>query len=199
MSLWCESCVLTDSYKLPWTLLCLIPNVTEYPHVWKVTTSKPSYSSAWHICWWTHFISIRCKCFTEIQCLIVVFSNILSYFIWNSMQRRIYPWAHWARAQGPPKIFRFREPRAKFRKTSELKVPLQTYLATMSINFHANRVLGTLHVTQHFLGVFQGAQIKSRPKALTDLNAALIAWSLNGKGIENSFRQWLAPHIIKVS
>ena len=74
---------------------------------------------------------------------------------------------------GPPIILRFRGPRAKFRKTSELQVPLQTYLATMSIKIHANRVLGTMHVTQNFLGVFQGAQIKSGPKAPTDLNAAL--------------------------
>ena len=43
----------------------------------------------------------------------------------------------------------------------------------MSIKIHANRVLGTIHVTQNFLGVFQGAQIKSGPKAPTDLNAAL--------------------------
>ena len=91
-----------------------------------------------------------------------------------SMQRRIYPWA---RAQGPPKILRFRGVRAKFRKTSELQVPLQTYLATMSIKIHANRVLGTMHVTQIFLGVFQGAQIKSGPKAPTDLNAALHLWN----------------------
>ena len=74
---------------------------------------------------------------------------------------------------GPPKILRFRGPRAKFRKTSKLQVPLQPYLATMSIKIHANRVLGTMHVTQHFLGVFQGTQIKSGPKAPTDLNEAL--------------------------
>ena len=43
----------------------------------------------------------------------------------------------------------------------------------MSIKIHANRVLGTIHVTQNFLGVFEGAQIKSGPKAPTDLNAAL--------------------------
>ena len=44
----------------------------------------------------------------------------------------------------------------------------------MSIKIHANRVLGTIHVTQIFLGVFQGAQIKSGPKAPTDVNAALV-------------------------
>ena len=44
----------------------------------------------------------------------------------------------------------------------------------MSIKIHANRVLGTIHVTQTFLGVFEGAQIKSGPKAPTDLNAALV-------------------------
>ena len=44
----------------------------------------------------------------------------------------------------------------------------------MSIKIHANRALGTIHVTQHFLGVMKGAQIKSGPKAPTDLNAALI-------------------------
>ena len=75
---------------------------------------------------------------------------------------------------GPLKILRFRGPRAKFRKTSEFQVPLQTYLATMSIKIHANRVLGTIHVTQNFLGVCKGAQIKSGPKAPPDLNAALI-------------------------
>ena len=89
-------------------------------------------------------------------------------------QRRIYPWANWARAQGPPKILRFRGPRAKFRKASEFQVPLHTYLATMSIKIHANRVLGTIHVKQNCLGVFKGAQIKSGPKAPTDLNAALL-------------------------
>ena len=35
--------------------------------------------------------------------------------------------------------------------------------------------LGTIHVTQNFLGVFKGAPIKSGPKAPTDLNAALFA------------------------
>ena len=91
----------------------------------------------------------------------------------NCRQRRIYPWAYWARAQGPPKILRFRGSRAKFRKTGELQVPLQAYLVTMSIKIHANRVLGTIHVTK-FLGVFKGAQVKSGPRAPTDLNAALI-------------------------
>ena len=43
----------------------------------------------------------------------------------------------------------------------------------MSIKIHANRVLGTIHVTK-FLGVFKGAQIKSGPRAPTDLNAALV-------------------------
>ena len=43
----------------------------------------------------------------------------------------------------------------------------------MSIEIHANRVLGTIHVTQNFLGVFQGDQTNSGPKAPTDLNAAL--------------------------
>ena len=43
----------------------------------------------------------------------------------------------------------------------------------MPIKIQANRVLGTIHVTQNFLGVFKGAQIKSGPKAPTDLNAAL--------------------------
>ena len=43
----------------------------------------------------------------------------------------------------------------------------------MSITVHANRVVGTIHVTQNFLGVFKGAQTKSGPKAPTDLNAAL--------------------------
>ena len=33
----------------------------------------------------------------------------------------------------------------------------------------------THYATQNFLGVFQGAQIKSGPKAATDLNAALSA------------------------
>ena len=44
----------------------------------------------------------------------------------------------------------------------------------MSIKINANRELGTIHVTQNFLGVVQGAQIKSGPKAPTDLNAALF-------------------------
>ena len=44
----------------------------------------------------------------------------------------------------------------------------------MSIKIHANRVLGTIHVTKNFLGVFKGAQIKSGTKAPTDLNAALV-------------------------
>ena len=43
----------------------------------------------------------------------------------------------------------------------------------MSIKIHANRVLATIHVTQKFLGVFKGAQVKSEPKAPTELNAAL--------------------------
>ena len=52
----------------------------------------------------------------------------------------------------------------------------------MSIKTHANRVLGTVHVTQNLLGVLQGAQIKSGPKALTDLNAALpICAVINSK------------------
>ena len=44
----------------------------------------------------------------------------------------------------------------------------------MSIKIHANRVLGTIHVTK-LLGVFKVAQIKSGPRAPTDLNAALYA------------------------
>ena len=48
-----------------------------------------------------------------------------------------------------------------------------------AITIHANRVLGTIHVTQNFLGVFQGAQIKSGPKAPTDLNAALMSSRVN--------------------
>ena len=43
----------------------------------------------------------------------------------------------------------------------------------MPIKIHANRVLATIHVAQIFLGVFKGAQIKSGPKAPTDLNAVL--------------------------
>jgi len=39
----------------------------------------------------------------------------------------------------------------------------------MSIKTYANRVLG---------GVFQGAQIKSEPKAPTDLNVALVEGGL---------------------
>ena len=50
----------------------------------------------------------------------------------------------------------------------------KSQFATMSIKIHANRVLGTKHVTQNFVGVFKGAQIKSGPKAPTDLNAALL-------------------------
>ena len=44
----------------------------------------------------------------------------------------------------------------------------------MSIIIHAMRVLGTIHVTK-ILGVFKGAQIKSGPRAPTDLSAALLA------------------------
>ena len=67
------------------------------------------------------------------------------------------------------------------RKTSQFQVPLQTYLATISTKIHANRVLGTMHVTQNLLGVFQGAQIKSGPKAPSDLNAALSSSSKSTK------------------
>ena len=53
----------------------------------------------------------------------------------------------------------------------------------MSIKIHANRVLGTIHVTQNFLGVFKGAQIKSGPKAPTDLNAALAIGLLSSEAV----------------
>ena len=88
--------------------------------------------------------------------------------------QRAWVFSRDAFTHGPPNILKFRGLRAKFREASEFQVPLQTYLATMSIKSHANRVLGTIHVTQNFLGVFKGAQMKSGPKAPTDLNAALV-------------------------
>ena len=56
----------------------------------------------------------------------------------------------------------------------------------MSIKIHANRVLGTIHVTK-FLGVFKKAQIKPGPRAPTNLNAALQG--VLGRVIVNHFSQ----------
>ena len=75
--------------------------------------------------------------------------------------------------RGPLKFLDLGGPKQNFEKPVNYKSPLQTYLATMPIKIHANRVLGNIHVIHNFLGVFKGAQIKSGSKAPTSLNAAL--------------------------
>ena len=50
----------------------------------------------------------------------------------------------------------------------------------MSIKIHANRVLGTIHVTQHFLGVFQGAYLACAITRITLMSAQAIFHSCRG-------------------
>ena len=58
-------------------------------------------------------------------------------------------------------------------------------------------MLGTIHVTQNFLGVFQGAKIKSGPKAPTDLMRPwLQEWCATGF---HANHWWKSPSMVGTS